>query len=432
MKTQKSILLPLFFLLCLLSKAQSIDLGFEKSSEIVSYKESDTLSIPFSIQLKGNYIPSKSDNIEVEIISNNDELNLFLDKKKNKFIISSSKLEDNLLFINDSNPLIANFKSLVESFRTQKGILSLIIKPVQQKSFALNGNTISINLVSPEKHILLKLEKETFNSAYNFYLGTNFDLENNIKANSFYSEIDAYLPDLFFKNKKGNYFGGIRAGMYKNRSLSTSKERTADTPLIEIIENSPESDSVTIENKRIIRTPKTSYDNLGFYAELLLKIYKSKNHDFKMFLAPRAEVIQRIETTSYDVEDFISFGTETIPRDSLNDRTIRSLLALNRERTVKYYNSYFGLGLPTFYNNKGVEIFFNPVIGMGDAAPFRRSDKSNKFFGLFQFHIIEKKHGIKLNGEIRKFFNANQDPFIVVNLSKRIKLDALLDSNKED
>jgi hypothetical protein len=147
-------------------------------------------------------------------------------------------------------------------------------------------------------------------------------------------------------------------------------------------------------------------------------------------LAPRAEVIQRIETTSYDVEDFISFGTETIPRDSLNDRTIRSLLALNRERTVKYYNSYFGLGLPTFYNNKGVEIFLNPVIGMGDSAPFRRSDKSTKPFGLFQFHIIEKKHGIKLNGEIRKFFNAGQDPFIVINLSKRINLESLLDSNK--
>lgn len=429
MKTLKSILLVIFFIYTSNIEAQSIELGFEKKSEIITYKESDTLSIPFSLKLKGNYIPNDSDKIEVEIISNSDELNLFLDKKTNKLIISNSTTEGKLLFINNKNTLINNFKSIIDSFRGQKGIFTLNIKPLSQNNFIVNKSTIVVKPIITEKYIQLRLEKETFNNAYNFYLGTNFDLEDNVKANSFYSEIDAYLPDLFFKNKKGDYFGGIRAGMYKNRSLSTAKERTADTRIIEIIENSPESDSVTIENKRIIRTPKTSYDNLGFYAELLLKIYKSKNHNFKVFLAPRAEVIQRIETTSYDVEDFISFGTETIPRDSLNDRTIRSLLALNRERTVKYYNSYFGLGLPTFYNNKGIEIFLNPVIGIGDSAPFRRSDKSTKPFGIFQFHITEKKHGIKLNGEIRKFFNAGQDPFIVINLSKRINLESLLDSN---
>ncbi len=429
MKTLKKILICVFFIHNINTEAQSIELGFEKKSEIITYKESDTLTVPFSINIKGNYIPSKSDQIEIEIISNSNELNLFL--SENKFNISSSKTEEKLHFINKSNELLNDFKSLIDSFLTQNGIFTLIIKPLSKNNFHVNENSIAVNLVPEEKHILLRLEKQAFNKAYNFYLGTNFDLEDKIKTNSFYSEIDAYLPDLFFKDKKGNYFGGIRAGIYKNRSLSTKKENTSDTPLIEILENSPESDSVTIENKRIIRTPKTSYDNLGFYVELLLKVYNSKNQDFKIFLAPRAEVIQRIETTSYDFEDFISFGTETIPRDSLNDRNIRSLLSLNRERTLKYYNSYFGIGIPMFYNNKGIEVFLNPVIGMGDSGPFnRREDDSNKFFGLFQFHIIEKKHGIKLNGEIRKFFNANQDPFIVINLSKQINLESLIDSNK--
>ncbi|GAA3652669.1 hypothetical protein [Flavivirga jejuensis] len=404
-------------------KKTTITLGFEKKSEIITYKESDTLTIPFSINIEGSYFPSETDDIEIEIISNSDELNLFL--SNNTFKISSSKTKGELNFINNSNKLINDFKSLVNSFLEQKGIFTLQIKLSSKSDFIVNDNKISIDLNSQEKYIQLRPEKQTSNNIYNFYLGTNFDLENKVKANSFYSEIDVYLPDLFFKNKKENFWGGIRAGMYKNRSLSTKKERTSDAQYIEIIENLPENDSITIENKRIIRTPKVSYDNLGFYAELLLKIYNSKYQDFKVFLAPRAEVIQRVETTSYDFEDFVSLGYEKIQRDSLNSRNIRSLLSLNRERTAKYYNSYFGLGMPMFYNSKGIEIFLNPVFGMGDSAPFGRNNKSNKTFGLFQFHLIEKKSKIKLNGEIRKFFNANQDPFIVINLSKRIDIESL-------
>ncbi len=408
---------------------QKIALGFEKASEIVQFKESDTLTIPFSITIDGSYVPSKSDNIKVKISSSSNALNAFL--SNNEFNIHASKTKGELKFTNESNKHINSFKDIVESIQHKEAIFSLSFTLLKKK-FNVPGTEVSIETKISRKYIELRPDKDESDRKYNFFLGANFDLENKVKANSFYSEIDAYLPGLFFKNKKGDLWGGLRAGIYKNRSLSTNKDRSIETSRIEILENLPENDSAVVENKRILRTPKVSYDNLGFYAELLLRVHNSKN--FKMYLAPRAEVIQRVETTSYDFEDLIALGTEKIPKDSLNSRTIRSILSLNRERTAKYYNSYFGLGTPMFYNNKEIEIFLNPVLGMGysDLARSRTPsrEKSTTFFGVFQFHIIEKKHGFKLNGEIRKFFGAGQDPFIVINLSKRIDLKSLIDSNK--
>ncbi len=53
--------------------------------------------------------------------------------------------------------------------------------------------------------------------------------------------------------------------------------------------------------------------------------------------------------------------------------------------------------------------------------------RPKKSFAAFKFYILEKKLGIKINGEIRKFFNINQRPYVTINLSKSINLSTLKD-----
>ena len=322
--------------------------------------------------------------------------------------------------------------SVLDLIQKEHGFLTLKLKLVNSESFSVEDKKISINIKNNKQLVIFKAKEQKKPKAqYNLYIGTNFDLKDNIKANSFYSEIDVFLPEQFFYSKKnGEYRGSLRAGIYKNQSLSTIKERASDAISIEIIENLPDSDSITIHTKRVVRTPKITYDNLGLYAQIMKRFYKSKDDKFSIEIAAHAELIQRTETTNYEVNDFIDLGTSIISKDSLNDHRFRAMLSINRERTRKYYNSYFGIGIPVIYNSDAFGVFLNPIFGIGDSAPTRPDESSNKFFGIFQFHLTSNKFGIKLSGEVRKYFNAMQDPIISLNLSKSFDIDKLIQSNK--
>lgn len=411
-----------------LSHAQDVSLKFNKSVEFIDYKDSDTLKIPFTATVEGRYLLEKDDKISLSITSNIPELNFFQIKKE--FKLTGSKIQDTLIFHNGDKTL-GDLKAIVGSIIKKKKKHFKIVSDTLEITFVANSKTITIDKKDFEKTIILKDIPKKKKQSYNFFLGTNFDFNDKVKANSFYSEIDVFLENLFFKNKKENLWGGIRAGISKNKSQSIHNESKGDINVFDLVENHADSSFITIEEKLVTRTPKTTYDNLSFYTELLLRIHISNNGKFRAFIAPHAEIIQRIETTSYDLQDFISLGKSYVPKDSLNSPTLRYKLSRNREKTRKFFNSYFGVGFPLKYNDNKIEIFLNPVFGMGDSSPIiKRSGPMNKAFGLFQFHIEEKNHGIKLSGEIRKYFSANQDPFIVINLSKRINIESLLDSDK--
>jgi hypothetical protein len=423
----------------------------------MKYELSDTLKIPYTISISGQYIPSKDDNISVNISTDSEELNLFLEN--GEITIEESITKGHLLFHSGKNSF-AKLKDIVKAIYEKNGFVNLVIQPLKKQSFTVNEKSISISLDNKTKWIALrKIEADTSKAKvdsdgketdpdkketdseteetdsgtkYNFYLGANFDLKETLQANSFYSEIDVFLPGQFFTNKKGVTWGGIRAGIYKNNLTTSLKEFTGNRVVYELKVDSSHVDSVTLEQKLVRGTPKTSFSNLGFYAELLMLIHKSKNGQFQAFVAPHAEIIQRVETTTFESDEIIGIQRTTIARDSiLNDHRLRALVSSNGERTNKYFNSYFGIGLPTKYISKEIEVFLNPVMGFGDATLSGNRNEQGNFFGLFQFHLMERKHGIKLSGEVRKYFNAGQDPLMVINLSKRFNLDALIDSDKE-
>lgn len=418
----------LFTLICFVGYSQEqITLSFSNSTEILKYQKGSALKIPININIEGSYFPNVKDEIVVSFITNIEELNSFL--KTKKIAIDNSKIIDSIVF-KQGNENLSNLSNVIDSILKNEKKFTIKINTISKSKFLINKNTIDVKLGKVEKTIFLeKKDNPEEKKNYNFYIGTNFDFKDKFQANSFYSEIDVFLPNLFFKNTKGKNYGGLRAGIFKNNSVSSLREFSSESGAYEIVTNDIDSDSITFTKKRVIRTPKVTYENIGLYFEVLFEISSLRNKNFQAFIAPHFEVIQRTETTEFETEDFLNLGKETIHRDSISTK-LRSLFSLNRERTRRYYNSYFGVGLPMRYSNSKIEVFLNPIIGFGDSAPLRQNTSLIKSFGAFQFYMKEKKHGIKLSGDIRKYLNANQDPFIVINLSKSINIESLLDSDK--
>ncbi|WP_430412310.1 hypothetical protein [Kordia sp.] len=83
------------------------------------------------------------------------------------------------------------------------------------------------------------------------------------------------------------------------------------------------------------------------------------------------------------------------------------------------------------YNNKHIQVLLNPTFGLGHSGfPIRGNDGS-KTFSSIQFSLMEKKFGIKLSGDIRRYWGFRQDPIITLNLSKSFDLTNIFESNQK-
>lgn len=316
-----------------------------------------------------------------------------------------------------------------------KNLLSLKRLVVEIDSVHINAQSqqiVKIDDLHKKKIIYVDrlLDKSSFSgNSYNFFGGTNFDLEDNLEANSFYSEIDIFLPDLSGK-KAAKY--GIRAGLYKTNSVSRLDNLRENQVVLEILGEQSNAEELFFERKQIQRVPSVSIENLGLFFEAFHTVKETVTDDFvfRFMIGPHVEVIQRTETTTFNNEDLFSLGVESILVSELatNQELLNSLITGN-SKTLIVYDSYFALALPTIYQSKGIEILFNPFLGGGNPGLRNPDQDASTFttFGAFQFYLIERSVGIKLSGEVRKYFARGEDAVISVNISKSINLKGLFE-----
>ncbi|MEP2934886.1 MAG: hypothetical protein ABJM06_04160 [Gilvibacter sp.] len=407
----------------------TITISFDKQLQFLDSSVSSDFKIPYTVQVKGNKFPNAKDSIYFSISTSIAALNPFI--KNSKILLSQSIVKGNLEFDPTKNKDVA-FKTLVDSIFNNQKKIELNLESISKNKFGTEDNETKIIISKSKLTIVLQQNPIKQKAEYNFYAGANFDLKEQLKASSFYSEIDVFIPGIIFKNKKtGAYVGGLRAGIYKNTSVSTEKENTFSTEVLTITENDTSLDSVTIASKTVQITPKTTFDNLGLYASLLIRLHNSTDNKFQLYIAPYAEVIQRSEKTEFDSKDLVELSTSRISRDTLNSSRIQTLLNKTNEANRKFYTSYYGLAFTAKFKNKHFEMLLNPTFGVGDIGFNFRGKNKLQLFGAMQFYLKERKYGIKLGGDIRKYFNINQSPFLVVTLSKSISLDSLISSGEK-
>ncbi len=290
-----------------------------------------------------------------------------------------------------------------------------------------NGNTNIKHSISENSNKLVfnSNNPKLLGNRYDIFLGSNFDIQEEFSTSKFFAEINVFLPNVF-----NNY--GLRGGVYKNNtSTSLEENRRRDTIVSQI--QSP-MDSITYQRKLVNSTPKVEIENLGLYVEGLYSLKKTDN--FNMFIGFHVEVIQRVETYTFENTDLIVLEQETIPLTALpSNPNLVNELTRPTSYTNKYVDSYFGFSLPTFYhhtgtNGKNLEVMINPSLGIGEpGVPLRpRDGNSLSLYGFTQFHLIfgsEKGLKFKIGGEARKYFNFDQAPIITVNLSAAVNLEEL-------
>lgn len=399
-------------------------LSFEKPVDRINVDtRADTIiKIPFKIIANG-HLPQKNDPIKLFIkIPVLDSLKEF-SKYQKEFLITGYE-SSYVIELKTDKKGQESFEKSLDALVKKELIVIHLDKITYQSSGAIeiDENKNSFNVLVIEEDRKEYNYKNNEQQKYNFYLGTNFDLKQRFETNSFYSEIDVFLPNLINRY-------GIRAGIYKNNSVSGKKELERDETLVEIVENSITSDSLTIQERRVLNTPSVSYENLGLYVNFLGQLHKDEN--FELYLSAHLEVIERREEYSYNNVELFPLDVYTISLDSLaNDLALQRDLSSNRNRTRKYYSTYYGIGTPALYNNDYIQAFFYPILGLGSPGFYIKDSNNIHLFGSFQFYLKEKRFGIRLSGDVRKYFGFNQDPIIAISLSKSFNLSNIFDSDQ--
>jgi hypothetical protein len=384
----------------------------------LNLNELETIKIPFNLKING-YEIGEEDNAIAKIRLNG--------KNEKEFSFYGKSFKDEYVLNRKDNK--GYFDSLVNLISIKESLVLKIAKlsSNSKKELVINKKSDSI---------LVKVKKKDVEKArYDIFLGANFDLQNNLQATSFYSEVAIFLPDLpdIFKSKSRKT--NIMAGIYKN-SNSTNLEESRRTQLISEIVNTT-SDTITYSTKLVNTIPNVSIENLGLYGAIVRDLDVSENKKFRSYIGLHLEVIERRETYTYKSNDLINLGQTNISIQELqaND-SLQLVLAKPKTISRKYYDSYYGMSLPMYYTSRSqdFEAFINPIAGVGyPGLRIENSDK-HKIFIACNFHLIVSEKdilGIKLSGGIRKYFNFEQDPLININLSTRINLSGALKKEKD-
>lgn len=402
-------------------------LGFSKDHIKVSTDVSkNDFSIPFNLLVSGRAI-EPSDNVSINI--DIPKLNSFKTINYTKSVPFNSEGRPFKIKISKKVDYSGDFLETLDSI--------INITPLRVKATQITKTSENKLEFDKSKNTFLVDIKTTSSSSflndkqYNFYLGANFDLKDQLKANSFYSELDIFIPNIkITKSKHKIHTWGIRAGVYKNNN--TTKDSISNLfKTVYTVENiDGVMDSLKVTSKMAGLKPTISSENLGLYFQILLKPeWKEKTHknkNFKSYFSFHMEVIQRIEQYNYSVDELYTIDQFNISKTDLdNDRQLQGQLLSNYGGKITYFDSYFGIGYPMFFDNKHMSIFLNPTLGIG--FPGRNYFHNNyEEFGFFQFGLIEKKYGIKISGGVRKYFNQRSDPRITINLSKSFNIKNML------
>lgn len=406
--------------------APSTVISVARVSEYIKcdYLKRDTIQVPVLVKAKGA-LPVTKDSLRVRFTIK-DFPNVKI--ADNNFSIVGEETRINLK-ICKTKDTVGGFNDLIE-----RGKIIVVIDTISHKS----KKKITIDKNQKSFTSYLKEENKPENR-YSFFVGTNFDLKDNFEATSYYAEISAFLPDLNLK--VAGIPIGLRAGIYKNNSSSKLDSTSIGSdsrmlPNSRIINQT--NDSIMYQTYYARRSVFTDVENLGLYFQVLFQVHVSKN--FKLYSSYHFEIIERKERVNFDYSEVFFLSQSTISNDSLANNTgLQQSLTAPNAYVRKYYNTHYGVGLPMFITNnaKTFEVFLNPVMGIGKPGLVyydRNSNKINtgrKMFGIFQFALEEKTFGIRLSGEVRRYFDYPQDPFVVVNLSKRFDLSSLFKSGDD-
>lgn len=285
-----------------------------------------------------------------------------------------------------------------------------------------------------------------YNSKWNdgkraeIFIGTNFDFYGDNTLTDWYGGATVFLPGITdFKYHKGKTNDdarwGIHAGLYHSKSFSNfgnTSEDEYDNISRKIIRryqdtvNNVPVPAIDFQQDSIKIKTKTEINNWAAYGGVMFQLsrYENQSEDFvtNIFVGAHAEVIRRSVSTSYI---FDTLGT--VIRTTYNP-TATFPNRMPRPNKETYYDGYFGINTPLQFLWKDIiDLKIIPCFGLGSASSFSSPGNSMPGFYLFNFDLLARLGGLRLNlgGEIRGYFQ--QAPILSAYLGSSFSVSKLVD-----
>ena len=116
-----------------------------------------------------------------------------------------------------------------------------------------------------------------------------------------------------------------------------------------------------------------------------------------------------------------------------------------QKKDIDIKTHYYGVGIPMYFKEDDVNVFFNPVFGISNQPSEEKlitvfskrevainNDGRRRWapFYVFQFRLNEEKYGIAFTGEVRGLLKRNSAPFVSIALSKKFDLSKFIEFQK--
>ena len=266
-------------------------------------------------------------------------------------------------------------------------------------------------------------------SAYNYlsYIGTNFDLVDNIKPKDLF-----FAVGIFSAPKQENNKHGFTLTLYGNRTVSNvdSIGQVSFTSRIVPIGG----DSARYYDSQALRTVTRVTDNLGASFSPIFDLWKwnPANASTKLYYAPQFELIYRRSNSTTEYKD-------PVLRDSTDraDRPFGGPIDFPLRRTVptNIYDVYLGLlGVMVSHENSRISVRVQGSLGykfsyradnLNSRTGDRNFTRTGDCFSYVRVWITEPRSGLTFGADISNNLFRNYSPYYNVTLSKAIDLSAL-------
>ncbi|HYG39366.1 MAG TPA: hypothetical protein VD908_12130 [Cytophagales bacterium] len=270
--------------------------------------------------------------------------------------------------------------------------------------------------------------------------GSNFDFFGTPTFKNFAGVLDIFLPDIF-QSSKWKSRDGLNLGLFNYSYFSA--DSSGRVPRSENYFTDPSTRMSVVDSTKYVReiysvNSRVTYNNWGFYLNLLHTLDKSKWHT--VFLSLNSELIWRNQTTTYN-EQLIRQDTFVYNRtDSTQGKVLQGFKGISPKYNYqKFYDIYLGIGVPIKVNIKNLfDLYLEPSAGFTffDALKLESTDdngvKKYKKERVFIPYLLTKWRlttnvtpvDITLGGEIRPV--PAEDTFIAIYLAVAISLDKLI------
>jgi hypothetical protein len=268
----------------------------------------------------------------------------------------------------------------------------------------------------------------TGNKPFWVEMGANFDMIDGLQPNNLFTGVFMYKRDIRNLKKFGSNDIGLFAGVYESKSISnrmmgdsnyTQYNDKSEFRLMRHDSFPVFRDSGAIESIQTVRNV-----SLFISPQLRLTTHSANADGLHVFASVWLELQWQRVTTEYDYSKLKRIDTIWLPNVSLDPNLMKK-----GKSEVDFRTHYWGLGLPIYFKEGDVNVFFNPTIGRTNQSfeSLNSSERRWSFFYIFQFRLNEEKYGFAFTGEVRGLIRENIQPIVSLALTKKFDLTKLIE-----